>query len=457
LEHSGCRVLFVGKLDGWAALKTGVPEGVRCVAFPPEYEGCPREEIETWYDLLANQEPLRGKPRFDPDALQTLVYTSGTTGQPKGVMITQRCTAEAIEHTVDWLEVRNPSKPVRYLSYLPLSHIAERSFVQSGSLVSGGTVYFAETLDTFAANLRAARPTHFLAVPRIWTRFQMGIFEKIPPAKLDRLLKLPVVGWFVKRKIRQGLGLDQARMLVTGAAPMPVELIRWYERLGLRIQEAYGMSENLGGHTFSRPEHRQLGTVGQPYPSAETRTDPATGEVQVRCPWNTPGYYREPDLTAALFAPDGWLKTGDQGELTKEGFLKITGRVKDLFKTSKGEYVVPAPIESGFATNPFVEQVCVAGAGLPQPLALVVLSELGRQATRPLVEQSLADTLQRLNPNFKHYEHLKKVVVVRGAWTVDNDLLTPTMKMKRNGIETRYQPHFESWYGRAEGVVWEEE
>ncbi len=456
LEHSGCAVLLVGKLDAWPALRDGVPERIRCIAFPAAYEGSPADELDEWYEILADVAPMAESPVPALDSLQTIVYTSGTTGQPKGVMIPYRASAEALRHTSDWLGLTNAPKPMRFFSYLPLSHIAERSLVESGSLVSGGTIYFAETLDSFAKNLQAARPTHFLAVPRIWTRFQMGIFAKMPPEKLDRLLKIPVVGWLVSRKIRQGLGLDQARMLITGAAPMPTDLVRWYERLGLRIQEAYGMTENLGGHTFSRPKHRQLGTVGQLYPGVETRIDPETGEVQMRSPWITTGYYREPGLTADLLR-DGWLCTGDMGELTPDGYLKITGRVKDMFKTSKGEYVVPAPIEAGFASNTYVEQVCVAGASLPQPIALVVLSERGRQSDRRAVEQSLATTVQTVNPGLKHYEHLKKVVVMSEAWTVDNNLLTPTMKIKRNVVESRFQPQMEPWYGRAELVVWEEE
>lgn len=451
--HSGCKVLFIGKLDAWQPMRAGIPAGVKCIAYPAEYENSPADEFESWNEITAVHEPMEESPIPDLNDLMSIVYTSGTTGVPKGVMINYYMSASVLAHSADNL-LLDHVKAVRFFSYLPLCHIAERSLVEAGSLVSGGTIYFAQSLDTFSKNLAFARPTHFLAVPRIWTKFQLGILAKMPQKKLDLFLKIPILSSIVKNKIKKGLGLDEARFILTGAAPMPAEVIRWFRQLGIHIQEAYGMSENMGANSLMPRNGFKDGTVGKPYRGVEIKIDPITSEVQMKSPWNTIGYYEEPDLTADLLK-DGWLCTGDMGEFTSDGYIKITGRVKDIFKTSKGEYVVPAPIEFGFAANNFVEQVCVAGANLPQPIALVVLSDMAKSSDNQIIANSLIETVKQINPNMKHYEHIKKIIVMREAWTVDNNMLTPTMKIKRNVVEKTYKPKMETWYESTEMVIWD--
>jgi long-chain acyl-CoA synthetase len=449
LDHSGCAVLLVGKLDNWAAMKPGVPTAIRCVSLPG---AAPDADLESWDEMMAQHPPMTESPRPDPDDLYTIVYTSGTTGTPKGVMVDYRAMAEAIEDTR--ASVRHDVGPLaRFFSYLPLCHIAERNVVESTSLCTGGTVYFVESMETFSKNLAAARPTHFLAVPRIWTKFQQGVLGKMPQQKLDRLLRIPVVSGLVKRKIRQGLGLNDAVFILTGAAPMPTSLIMWFRRLDIIIQEAYGMTENLGAVSLMPRQKIKDGTVGKIYPGMDVQIDPQTGEVQTRGGWLMRGYYRAPELTEQTLQ-DGWLLTGDVGEVDAEGYLKITGRVKEMYKTAKGEYVSPAQIEFGFADNTFIEQICVVGQFLPQPIALVVLSELGQRAGRDAVATSLAETLATLNPRLYGYERVRKLVVMPDAWTVENNCLTPTMKTKRNVIEGRFEPLFETWYNAPETVIW---
>lgn len=450
MQHSGCPVLFVGKLDDWPATKAGVSADVIGIQFP-DY-GPTDPDLVQWNDILDRYQPMSGTFRPAPDDLFTIIYTSGTTGNPKGVMMQYRAMAEAIEKTKPML--RHDLPETRFFSYLPLCHIAERNLVEATCLMTGGTIYFAETLDSFARNLAAARPTHFLAVPRIWTKFQLGILAKMPQKKLDLLLRIPIVSGLVRKKIREGLGLNEAKLILTGAAPMPTSLIRWFRALGIVIQEAYGMTENLGAVSMMPPNQVKDGTVGKLYPGVEVKIDPITGEIAMRSPWNMLGYYREPELTAQTLR-DGWLYTGDVGEVDTEGFLKITGRVKEMYKTAKGEYVAPAQIEFGFSDNNLIEQICVAGQHLPQPVALVVLSELGRSVNREQVTESLSATMNTLNPRLHAYERVKKVVVVRDTWTVDNNMLTPTMKTKRNVVEAHYGPHLEHWYERDEVVVWE--
>ncbi len=450
LSHSGCPVLFVGKLDDWRGMKPGVPAGVVSVQFPG-YEAADPDLVQ-WNTVQEEHEPMTGTFRPQPDDLFTIIYTSGTTGNPKGVMMPFRAMTTALEATRPIMKHDLPE--TRFFSYLPLCHIAERNLVESTCLMTGGTIYFAETLESFGKNLAAARPTHFLAVPRIWTKFQLGILAKMPQKKMDMLLRIPILSSLVKKKIREGLGLNDAQLILTGAAPMPAALIRWFRRLGIVIQEAYGMSENLGAVSMMPTDNIKDGTVGRLYPNMEVKTDPITGEIATRAPWNMTGYYREPDLTAQTLR-DGWLYTGDVGELDNDNYLKITGRVKEMYKTAKGEYVAPAQIEFGFSDNNLIEQICVAGQELPQPVALVVLSDLGRSADRDSVTQSLAATMESLNPKLHSYERVKKVVVVRDAWTVDNNMLTPTMKTKRNVVEKHYAPFMENWYERPETIVWE--
>ena len=455
LEHSQCQVLFVGKLDGWDAVKGSVPSEVHKIAFPSYLPTLPSVDAEAaqWNEILATYAPMPGHPRPDLNDVFTIIYTSGTTGNPKGVMLTYDSVAEVMRKTKR--QMRYDLTETRFFSYLPLCHIAERNVVEATGIATGGTVYFAESLESFAKNLAVARPTHFLAVPRIWTKFQMAILAKMPQKKLDRLLRIPVVSGMVKRKIRQGLGLDGAKLIITGAAPMPTALIQWFRRLGIIIQEAYGMTENLGAVSMMPADNIKDGTVGRINEGMQIRTDPQTGEVQTKSRWNMLGYYREPALTAATIR-DGWLYTGDVGEVDNDGFLRITGRVKEMYKSPKGEYIAPAQIEFGFAENNHIEQVCVTGQQLPQPIALIVLSETARHTDRQTVAEGLQQTLDALNERVHNYERVRKLIVMKEPWTVENDLMTPTMKMKRNVIDARYSTQYEPWFGREEVIVWED-
>jgi len=456
LEHSDCKVLFVGKLDNWDIMKEGIPEDVTVITYP-HYEGNAKvtdERFILWDDLLKSHEPLANPHQPVLDELMTVIYTSGTTGTPKGVMHNYYSASVAVEYGgAENLELKGPED--RFFSYLPLCHIAERVAIEVGSLYSGGTVFFAESLDTFVKNLQEARPTLFFAVPRIWTKFQMGVLEKLPQKKLDKLLKLPIISGMVKKKIKKGLGLDAVRVAITGAAPMPEATHLWYQKIGLPLQEAYGMTENAAACSVMRRNHIKLGTVGQIYQHAEARIDLDTEEILMRSDVIMKGYYKNPELTAQAVDKDGWLHTGDMGELDSEGFLKITGRVKDLFKTAKGEYVAPGPIEWEFAVNNYIEQICVLGSGLAQPIALLVLSELGQKADKMDVTDSLQNLLEKINKKQINYQRVRKVIITRDSWTIENGLLTPTMKIKRNEMEKKYADKLNDWYEKEEVIIWE--
>ncbi|MCS6798781.1 MAG: AMP-binding protein [Myxococcota bacterium] len=451
LEHSESRLIFIGKLDGLPAMEPGIPDTLPRIVMPL----APATRGEPWADIVARTAPVEGQPSRQPDELATIIYTSGSTGVPKGVMHSFRTMTAAYEALMQTLEVRVED---RMLSYLPLAHAFERWILETGTLVAGFEVFFAESLETFVDDLRRARPTLFVSVPRLWQKFQSGVFEKVPPDKLERLLRIPILSYFVKRKILRGLGLDAVRFAGSGSAPIAPELLAWYRRLGLELLEGYGMTENFSLSHASRPGEVRVGYVGRPYDVCEQRIT-EEGEVLVRSPGTMLGYFKAPELTAEVLTPDGWLRTGDRGEIDEMGRLRITGRVKELFKTSKGKYVAPAPIENRLLEHPDLEQACVSGHGRPQPFGLVVLAPAARsrakaQDGRERLQAALREHLAAVNGALDPHEQLEFLAVSTDEWTIENGMLTPTLKLRRAAIEERYAPRVDEWYAAGQPIVW---
>lgn len=453
LEHSEAKACFVGKLDEVAALHHGIPQGLPLIALPlaPPIPGA-----ASWDALIASNPPLVGNPVRPGEALATIIYTSGTTGNPKGVMQNFSAMAWALSSGAQRV-VFNQHE--RMLSYLPLAHVAERILVEQGILRYGGHVFFAESLDTFVQDMGRARPTVFFSVPRLWVKFQQGVYAKMPPKKLRLLLGIPVLGTLVRRKLLKGLGLDQCRLAVGGAAPMPPDLLRWYRDLGLDLIEGYGMTENCAISHATLPGTFRPGTVGLPYPGVETQIDAVTGEILMRCPAVMMGYFKDPEQTAATLTSDGWLHTGDKGVVEQDGCLRITGRVKDIFKTSKGKYVAPAPIEDLLVTHPDVEACAVTGANFSQPLGIVLLSQeavkrVADPAEKDALTASLAAHLKAVNARLEAHEQMDCLAVISTTWTPENGLVTPTFKVKRPRIEDAYASHYAGWLEQRKPVVW---
>jgi long-chain acyl-CoA synthetase len=451
LEHSDATACFVGATDEEEAPAYGIPAGVTRIAFPTARE---RGDAE-WDSVIRDVPPLRESPTRDPGDLATIIYTSGTTGEPKGVMHRFAALSHVVTPIARLIRV-TPGD--RLFSYLPLAHIVERSGTEMLAICSGAPIAFTEGLETFAADLHSARPTIFLSVPRLLFKFQQGVFTKIPREKLHVLLGTPVLNRYIKRRILKQLGLDSARFAACGGAPLPPDLMLWFRSLGLELAEGYGMTEILVTH-LGVPGSVRPGCVGAALPGVETRFDTG-GELLVRSPTNMLGYYRDPRATAQSFTEDGFFRTGDIASMDDDGQLRIVGRLKDQFKTSKGKYVVPAPIERELAAHPAVEACCLLGASLPSPFAVVVLTPESQEGcageeARAALERSLLLHMQVVNGRRDHHERLAFIAVVEGPWTIANSMLTPTLKIRRAALEARYQRLVEHWEAQNRPILWE--
>ncbi|KZY63994.1 AMP-binding acetyl-CoA synthetase [Oleiphilus sp. HI0071] len=452
LEHSDSKILFVGKLDEWDEMKPGVPADLPCISYPLS----PENDFPSWDEIVTDHAPLKEETQRDAQELATIVYTSGSTGKPKGVMVSFEAMAIAAKGVAEALEMKDTE---RMLSYLPLAHVFERYAVEQASLHIGFHVYFAEALDTFLQDLQRARPTVFISVPRLWAKFQLGVFQKMPPEKLKFLLSIPILSSIVKKKVLKNLGLDHCHFAVSGSAPLSGEIINWYRGLGLELMEGYGMSENFAYSHISLPGRSRVGYVGEPLPGVEQRIS-EKGEIEIRSPASMMGYYKDDEKTRESFTEDGFLLTGDKGEIDELGRLKITGRIKEIFKTSKGKYVAPAPIENMLMASDALEVVCVAGAECPQPYAMAVLSEQFQgqhkdPSLREKLEPAIEALIQKVNSRVDHHEALQFIVIVSDTWGIENDFLTPTMKIKRDVIEKYYENRVTGWQKQKKPIVWD--
>ncbi|WP_421157719.1 AMP-binding protein [Aeromonas dhakensis] len=447
LRHSEAKAIFVGKLDDWKSQEAGVPADLLRIAFP--YDTMPASH--QWDELLDRHEPIPDSPVQAPDALLSLVYTSGSTGKPKGAMLSVERYAWSCEKLVETVGLTQSD---RGFSYLPLAHITERVYIYGGSLYGGATIAFPESLDTFIEDVKRCRPTVFISVPRLWAMFRIKILEKLPQQKLALLLKIPFVSGLIKRKLQKGLGLDQARVLGCGSAPVSPALLEWYLSIGLQVTEAWGMTENHAYSTINYPFRAdKIGTVGKAGIGVNIKISDE-GEILCRCEGMMLGYYKDPEHSREAIDEEGWLHTGDMGKLDREGYLTITGRMKDVFKTAKGKYVAPVPIEGLLGQEPIIEQLCVIGYGMPQPVALVQLAEHAMKGDRSQVNAQLEAARNRVNEQLESHAKIRGILVVKSPWNIENGVLTPTMKIRRHLLEQKYANLGDAW-SSSQSIVWE--
>lgn len=486
LGHSGARVCFVADRDQLTKVLLGrhsLPTLAHVVMFEDPPDGLDDDLVLTFDELralgrrLVADEPDLVRDRstaITPDSTATIVYTSGTTGPPKGVILTYANLSATIRSIIDVVEI-GPDD--RFLSFLPLSHIAERTVSHFGQIVAGGETWFAAGLATVPTDLRACRPTVFFAVPRVWEKFKMSILDEIArshrparllaeaylragrrradvlraetrPGVLDRA-RYAVLDRLVGSRIRRGIGLDQARILVSGAAPVHPDLLWWFSMLGLPIAEVYGQTEDGGPTTLNPPDAIRIGSVGRPMPGLQVRIA-EDGEILARGESVSPGYYNDPVQTDELIDPAGWMHTGDLGCIDADNYVFVTGRKKDLIITSSGKNIAPQALETRLLSDPLVAQAVVIGDGRSYLTVLLALdpeavgrwadehhklADFGSLLDDQALHTEIAAAVGQVNQGRAPIEQIKAWRLLPRELSVAGGELTPTFKVKR-GVAT---------------------
>ena len=494
LNDSGACILFVANRQKYDEIKEALgecPEVKHVVFFEPEGvttdDGLTLAQLEEKGRELEQRDPgfvERLATQTKPDELATIIYTSGTTGEPKGVMLTH---SNLVTNLIDSSGHLSFGEHDIALSVLPLSHVFERQAMYM-YLHQGMAVYFAESLQTVGPNLREVRPTVLVGVPRIFEKIYQRIRERAAetgwiaaallawsvtvakdyarhviahqPVPVFLKLKHAIAAKLVFSKWQRAFG-GRMRLLVSGGAALPEELSYIYIGAGIPIVQGYGLTETSPVITTSRIEDNRVGTVGKAIPNVDIRIA-EDGEIEVRGPNVMRGYYNKPDETRAVFTSDGWFKTGDIGTIDQDGFLRITDRKKELFKTSGGKYISPQPIEQAIKASRFVNQVVLIGAERKFPAALVVpnweqlesycklkgleCKSHSEMCRHPRIIDLIQRQIDGLTPNLAKYERIKKVALLENEFTIEGGELTPTLKVKRRVIDQKYRDVIEKMY-----------
>jgi long-chain acyl-CoA synthetase len=494
LNDSGASVLFLANHEKFIELKSVLGEcsQVKQIVFfdtdgVTAAEGLTLAQLEDRGRELEQRDAGyidRITARLQPDDLATIIYTSGTTGEPKGVMLTHQNLVSNLIDSSGHLEFGNHDTA---LSVLPLSHVFERQAMYM-YLHHGMAVYFAESLQTVGPNLREVHPTVLVGVPRIFEKIYARIRER---AAEEGKLAAAILAWSVSvardyaknvlahepvpaflrfkhwiasklvfSKWQRAFG-GRMRLLVSGGAALSEDLSYIYIGAGIPIVQGYGLTETSPVITTSKTQEIRVGTVGRVIPNVDVRIA-EDGEIEVRGPNVMRGYYNKPEETRAVFTSDGWFKTGDIGTIDKDGFLRITDRKKELFKTSGGKYISPQPIEQAIKGSRFVSQVVLIGAERKFPAALIVpvweqlesycklkgiqVKSRSEMCHHPRIIDLLQRQIDALTPNLAKYERIKKVALLENEFTIEGGELTPTLKVKRRVIDQKYRDVIEELY-----------
>lgn len=448
LENAKVKFIFVGKVDEVQRVITYLPTSI-----PSASLGYHEElKITSWQTVLA-ESPLKSVYYPKKDDYFTIMYTSGTAGPPKGVVFTHGIISNYLALYPQDLRSINEGPFYSFLSYLPLAHVYERSAIALGSVVVPSTVSFIESLERFVDNLRDAQPTFFGGVPRVWTAFQEKILKKLPEKRLYFLLAIPGISFLLKRFIKSKLGLAKCANFFSGASPLSTSVLTFFNKIGIPILEGYGQTEDLAYATVSHLGTEKPGYVGKPRLNVEIKLGD-DHEILVKSPCLMKGYYRNKAATNRAFTQDGWLRTGDIGEIDKQNRVKIVGRLSEIYKNQQGEFVSPREVEDFFALN-YLDQVCLSGQGLTVNVMIATLNQVGQNMPRESLVNILQRDLRSINQRLAKHEKVGKILVVKGPWTAENGFLTPTFKIRRGIIENHYEVLLKTTTEQAGVIFWE--
>ena len=457
LDFGDVDALFIGKIETWDKIKDILPEKLPIIKYP-QYDGCSivSKGVE-WDEFINSHKPIEDPHKPNLSELWTIIFTSGTTGNSKGVMLKYRSIdgiKSVLSEPDNALGIRHDGNN-NFVSYLPLNHIFERVVVEWVCFTYGGSISFVESIDTFGKNLKEIQPHVFAGAPRVWTKLQLGILSKFPQKRLDFLLSIPLLSSILKKLIRKGLGFSRIRQTVSGAAPIQVSLIEWFRKIGIYITNGYGMTENCVICTAVDGQNiEKTGSVGITHKGIDLKIDEETGEILTKGPVIMSGYYKNKDMSDRTLR-NGWLHTGDKGYLDSDGYLYITGRVTDSFKTSKGKFIEPVVLEELLGDINEIEESCVVGRGIAQPLCLIQLSDIGKSISRDKLSNILLERMNSINTKLMNYQKLSTFIIVKDEWTQENGIIGPTQKLKRGEIEDVYSKKYLQWHESDEKIIFE--
>ncbi|CAM3501778.1 AMP-binding protein [Paraphotobacterium marinum] len=431
VTHSKCNFIFIGKLDSYDEILSVLNHHTKILSLGST--SCPLKTTLIWDDVLKQPSIKQTMPQISINSTSSIIYTSGTSGEPKGVIVTHGNIYTAAQYITELVKLNCSD---RFFSYLPLAHITEKIYILSTAYLNGILISFPANIESFSSNLKDCKPTIFISVPRLWKIFKDKITEKIPSPILKFLLSIPFVNQYIKKLIKSKLGLSSARIMGTGSAPIDKNLLHWYSRLDIFIIEAWGMTESMGLGAINYPYNQhKIGSIGKPIKSFRIKLS-ETSEILINSKCLFKGYYQNKKFNENIFI-DNFFKTGDLGFFDNEGYLYILGRINDAFKTAKGEYIHPARIEKIFLNFCNVDFVSTLGRGLDGPY-LVVVASIFSDSDKKKFNKKLQTAIKNTNNALSNHEKIIGVIVETHQWTIDNGFLTPTLKIKRNKVEERY-------------------